>query len=141
MKNIVLFKKPLFYILLGILLLFICALIMYLPKRLSTNIRINEISEVYLDFYSSSSSEEKYPKKLDSKHLDGFKELVKKAKYERRYFTRYKVASHIRIRIIYNNGKEFKFGSSNLYKRNNYNPVIINNTFDFDTFLSWFDSL
>ncbi len=142
MKNMAsfkLFKNPLIYIILSVFILALCALLMYLPKRLSKKIRLNDINEVYLEYYGNGVKKEIYPVKMDDSHLDEFKSLVKKTTYNRVNFIKYKITSHIIIKVVYSNVTTFEFGNCNLYYRSGYNPIILNNTFDFKEFISWFD--
>ncbi len=114
-RNINIFKRPIFYITLVVLILGILALIYLVPHSFRTIVPINNIDKVLIyDGYENSGP----IRELNEEEIEEFKELVKNAKaWTPPSFIQFKSTTFVYVEVKYKNGRSIFFGP-NVYKKN-----------------------
>ena len=125
-RKINMFKKPIFYITLVVLILGILALIYLVPHSFRTIVPINNIDKVLIyDGYVENGP----IRELED--IEEFKELVKKAKaWTPPSFIQFKSTTFVYVEVKYKNGRSIFFGP-NVYKKNGIWKSFLENDFDF----------
>lgn len=127
-RNINIFKKPIFYITLVVLILGILALIYAVPHSFRSIVPINNIDKVLIyDGYEGSGP----IRELDKEEIEEFKELVRNAKaWTPPSFIQFKSTTFVYVEVKYKNGRSIIFGP-NVYKKNGIWRSFYENNFDF----------
>ncbi len=127
-RNINIFKRPIFYITLVVLILGILALIYLVPHSFRTIVPINNIDKVLIyDGYENSGP----IRELNEEEIEEFKELVKNAKaWTPPSFIQFKSTTFVYVEVKYKNGRSIFFGP-NVYKKNGIWKSFLENDFDF----------